>query len=96
MITTHPTSQLIKVGTSVTLTCKGTGRGLIMYRWKTIFNGRVIRNTGATGETLTVRNIQEPHQYECVVSNKAGDTSSKVATVTVLSKFYRISLPVYH
>jgi len=45
VITAHPSSQLIEVDTSVILTCKGTGKGSIMYRWETIFNGRVIRNT---------------------------------------------------
>ena len=85
MITIHPTSQLIKVGTSITLTCKGTGRGSIMYQWEIKSSSRVLRNT--TGETLRVRNLQESHQYWCVVSNEAGEMRSNVTTVTVLSKF---------
>ena len=83
-ITTHPTNQLISVGMNVTLNCVGTGRKSIKYRWETISNDKVISNT--SGKALTLRNIQDSGQYRCVASNKAGETRSKVATITVLSK----------
>ena len=86
-ITTHPTSQLTTVSMRVTLNCEGTGRGSITYQWqnRNISEGqwRDISNN----RRLVVRNLQESQQYRCVVSNEAGETTSNVANVTILSKF---------
>ena len=85
-ITTHPTSQLTTVSMSVTLNCKGTGRGSIKYQWQTTnINGGQWSNI-SNNRRLVVRNLQESQQYRCVVSNEAGGTRSNVANVTVLSK----------
>ena len=87
-ITTHPTSQLITVSMSVTLECKGTGRGSITYQWETsnINGGQWMIFSDSNSETLVVRNLEQSQQYRCVVSNEAGSTRSDVATITVLSK----------
>ncbi|XP_065918202.1 receptor-type tyrosine-protein phosphatase S-like isoform X7 [Dysidea avara] len=83
-ITTHPTSQLTTVSMSVTLNCKGTGRGSIKYQWQTTnINGGQWSNI-SNNRRLVVRNLQESQQYRCVVSNEAGGTRSNVANVTVL------------
>ena len=87
-ITTHPTSQLTTVSMSVTLNCKGTGRGSITYQWQTrnINGGRWSDISNSNNKGLVVSNLQESQQYRCVVSNEAGRTRSNFATVTVLSK----------
>ena len=88
-ITTHPTSSLTIVNTRVILNCWGSGKGSIMYKWQTR------RNTGGPWWTdirysnnsgLIIRKIHESQQYRCVLSNEAGRTISKVATITVLSE----------
>ena len=84
-ITTHPTSQVTTVSTSVIFDCEGTGRGSITYHWET-------RSTNG-GKWITIFNgqrfvlsIRQSQQYRCVVSNEAGSTTSNVATITVLSE----------
>ena len=87
-ITTHPTSQLTNVSMSVILDCEGTGRGSITYQWETrsINGGRWMNVSGGTNNRLVVRNLRQSRQYRCVVSNEAGNITSRVAIVTVLSK----------
>ena len=87
IIKAHPTSQLTTVSMSVTLNCEGTGRGSITYLWQNRnINGGQWRNIRSNNRRLVVSNLQESQQYRCVVSNEAGETTSNVATVTVLSK----------
>ena len=87
-ITTHPTSQLTNVSMSVTLYCKGTGKGSITYHWETknINRGKWKNISDSNSERYVVRNLEQSQQYRCAVSNEAGSTRSDVATVTVLSK----------
>ena len=91
VIVTHPTSHLVTISTSVTLDCKGTGRGSITYHWETsnINGGQWMNISNSNSRTLVVRNLEQSQQYRCVASNEAGSTRSDVAIVTVLSK-YRI------
>ena len=89
-ITTRPRSQLTTVSMSVTLNCKGSGRGSITYQWQNRkINGGRWRDI-SNNRKLVVSNLQESQQYRCVVSNEAGGTSSNVATVNVLSKCHRL------
>ena len=90
VVTTHPASQLITVNMSVTLDCKGTGRGSITYHWETsnINGGRWMNISNSNNKTLVVTNLEQSQQYRCVVSNEAGgSTRSDVATITVLSEY---------
>ena len=88
-VTSHPTSQLTTVSMSVTLDCEGTGRGSITYHWETsnINGGQWMNIINSNSKTIVVSNLAQSQQYRCVVSNEAGSTRSKVATVTVLSEF---------
>ena len=88
-ITTHPTSQLTTVSMSVNLNCEGTGRGSITYQWQNRNINRGRWSDISNNRRLVVSNLQESQQYSCVVSNEAGAISSNVATVSVLSKFYK-------
>ena len=97
-ITTHPTSQLTNVSMSVTLDCKGTGRGSITYHWETSnINGGQWMNISNSNysKRLTVRNLEHSQQYRCIVSNEAGSTISNVATITVLSKSAMNNIAIY-
>ena len=89
-IRTHPTSQLTTMSMRVTLNCRGTGRGSITYHWesKNINIRRQWMNISNSNNNrkLVVGTLEQSQQYRCVVSNEAGSTRSKVATVTVLSK----------
>ena len=93
-ITTHPTSQLINISINVTLNCEGTGRGPITYQWETsnINGGQWMNIRNSNSKTLVVGTLEQSQQYRCVVSNEAGSTRSNVATVTVLSKLFIITL----
>ena len=87
-ITSHPTNQLTNISISVTLQCKGTGRGSITYHWESSnINGRRWMNiSNSNNRILAVGTLEQSRQYRCVVSNEAGRTRSKVATVTVLGE----------
>jgi len=81
-ITFEPVSQTNEAGTSVTLLVVATGSGKLTYQW--YFNGAKI--SGATAEDLNLKNAAAANDgnYEVVVSNSSGSTTSTVATVTVL------------
>ena len=87
-ITTHPENHLINLSISVTLKCKGAGRGSITYQWETsnINGGQWMTISNNNNSTLVVGTLEESQQYRCVVSNEVGSTRSNVTTITVLSK----------
>ena len=89
-ITTHPVSQLTNVSISVTLDCKGTGKGSIAYQWETsnINGGKWVKISTSNSCTLVLGTLEQSQQYRCVVSNEAGSTRSNVVTVTVLSELF--------
>ena len=90
-ITTHPASQSVNIGMSVTLDCEGTGRGSITYQWESQTSntngGQWMNISNSNSSTLVVGTLEQSQQYRCVVSNEAGSTRSNVATVAVSSKF---------
>ena len=86
-ITTQPATQLSTVGMDITLNCEGTGRGLLTYYWEEREQGSTWRNiSGSNNSILTIRNIQKPIRYRCIVSNEAGSTKSHPAIITLLGK----------
>ena len=86
-IATQPTSHLTTVNIRVTLICEGTGTGPITYCWETInVNGGEWMNISNSNCTKLIRNLEQSHQFRCVVSNQFGTTLSNVATINVLSK----------
>ena len=74
---------------SVTLICKGNGTGSIRYQWQTrsINGGPWLNISNSDSQTYTVRNLQESEQYRCIVSNEAGDITSKSANLTILGEY---------
>lgn len=81
-ITEQPKSQIVSVGTTVTLNVNATGEGL-KYQWK--LNGTAI--AGATAATLTLPNVQTANagDYSVTVSNDGGEAVSNAASVKVFS-----------
>ena len=86
-ITIQPASQLTTIGSTITLSCEGTGRGILTNNWEEREQGnrwKVI--DGSNNTTLTIRNIQNSTRFRCTISNEAGDTRSHPASITILGK----------
>ena len=85
----HPRSQCIAADASIYLHCEGTGGGSITYHWETSnINGGgwgIINDNNR--QLLNLNGLEQSQQYRCIVSNEAGSTLSRVATITVLSKY---------
>ena len=79
-IDTHPTSQSVTSGSSVTLSVSASGEAL-SYQWYK--GGSVI--AGATSATYTIGSASEANagSYTVVVSNSAGSVTSNAATLSV-------------
>jgi hypothetical protein len=80
-ITTHPQSQTVTVGASVTFTVVASGTPPLSYQWR--FNRVPI--AGATGPTLVLNAVQasDAGSYTVVVSNAHGNATSQPAILTV-------------
>lgn len=80
-IVTAPISQSVAVGTSVTFSVTANGTAPLSYQWRK--NSSAI--TGATGSTYTIASAAttDAGNYDVVVSNSAGSTTSAVASLTV-------------
>ncbi|MBI4663155.1 MAG: immunoglobulin domain-containing protein [Verrucomicrobia bacterium] len=81
-ITTHPQSQTVTLGGTVSFTATAVGSGTLRYQWK--FNGADI--TGATNSTFTLSNVQPSNagNYAVAVTDSGGSATSALATLTVL------------
>ncbi len=80
-ITTHPQSQRVTAGGTVTFTVLATGTPPLSYQWRK--DGQPL--AGQTGDTLTLANVQaaQAGSYTVVVSNSAGQATSNPAVLTV-------------
>lgn len=80
-IVTHPASQTVAVGSSVTFTVSASSDTALSYQWR--FNGANI--SGATGSSLSRSNLQltDSGNFDVVVSNAAGSVTSSSAVLTV-------------
>jgi len=60
-------------GLTISLSCKATGSGPIMYQWKRSVNGEIAsgRAEGVNTSTLTILLVteQDEDEYYCVASN---------------------------
>lgn len=80
VIATHPATQSISAGSSVTFTVGASGGGL-SYQW--LFNNAPI--VGATSASYTIATVAAANAgtYSVRVSNSAGAQTSNAATLTV-------------
>jgi inosine/xanthosine triphosphate pyrophosphatase family protein len=83
VITSQPASQTVLVGSSVTLSVAAAGTPAPNYQWRK--NGAAI--AGANAPTLSLTNAQpgDAANYDVVVSNSVGSTTSAPATLRVIS-----------
>ena len=90
----HPTSMVVNINSTVTLSCNATGSGPIRYQWRRV-NGEISsdRAEGVNTSTLTISSVQQEDEdeYYCVASNVGidelhySDISHK-AMVTIYGK----------
>ena len=80
-ITKQPEGRTVALRTSLTLEVAATGDAPLRYQWR--FKGQNIPN--ATSATLTIPSITTAAQgdFDVVVTNESGSTTSNKATVTV-------------
>ena len=81
VIIKQPSGQLMVVSQTMTLSVQAQGQAPLTYQWR--FNGENL--SGATGATLVLTNAQISHsgEYEVVVMDSNGATTSGAATVLV-------------
>ena len=83
-------------GSPVTFTVVATGGGTLTHKWQQ--NGADLHTLlGVSGETtniLQIDNVKKNHEgtYTCILSNAAGDTTSKPAHLTVRKYLYLVFL----
>lgn len=84
-INTHPASQAVCQGGTVTFTVAATGA--TNYQWQKSTDGGVTWPpiAGATGTSYTIVNVQptDAAQYRCATSGQCGTTNSNAAILTV-------------
>jgi RHS repeat-associated protein len=82
MITAQPQSQVVAVGTNVTLSVIAVGTAPLGYQWR--FNGTNL--AGATASSFARDNLQlaDAGSYAVVVTNAYGSVTSSNAVVTVI------------
>jgi len=80
-VQTHPVSQTVFIGSSVTLSVVATGTAPLSYQWQR--DGVAI--AGETSSSLTLNNLQvsDSGGYSVVVSNLVFSVTSNTATITV-------------
>ena len=81
-IATHPSSQTVAAGQSVTFSVTATGTSPLSYQWQR--NGGNI--SGATSASYTISSVTSGDnnaQFRAVVSNAYGSATSNAATLTV-------------
>ncbi len=82
-ITTHPVSQSVALGGSVTFSVTASGTAPFTYQWRK--NGQNI--DGATNSTLTLSNVQntDAGSYDVIVTNSVSSVTSNAATLTTVA-----------
>lgn len=83
-ITEQPADRVAGIGTGTTLTVAATGTPTLRYQWKR--GTPAVAISGATSATLAFTNLalSASDTYQVDVTNDAGTTPSRVATLTVL------------
>ena len=92
-IITHPASTSVVLGGSSSMSVLASGDAPLTYQWRRVGGGAV---SGATGATFTVAAAagSDAGQYEVVVSNGAGSTTSQGAALTVFTPLTITTQPV--
>jgi len=90
VIITQPTSGDVPMGRSITLMCRASGLGTLVYSWKRSSSGSswtTVSNDNTTSYTTDTRLTIGEYMYRCVVSNEAGSVMSNSTTVNVYGEY---------
>jgi len=89
VIIDHPTGGDVPMGRSITLVCRASGLGTIVYSWERRSSGSWTPINNANSPSYTTnRNIAVgQYTYRCVVRNEAGSVVSNSATVNVYGEY---------
>ena len=84
-IITHPVNVTILTGQSVDLTCSASGTD-VEYQW--MRNGVIIITSDDNSNVLRINKIKQSNDgtYQCIASNKGGNTTSNPAMIIVYGK----------
>jgi len=88
-ITDHPTGGDVPMGRNITLMCRASGLGTLIYSWQTR-SGRswtIINNANRQSYTTNSNMAVGQYTYSCVVRNEAGSVLSNSTTVNVYGKY---------
>ena len=92
VITDHPSSSNdIPVGSSITLLCRATGPGALVYWWERVLASSgiwtTVSNDNTTSYTTDTTLAIGQYMYRCRVSNKDGSVVSNNAIVNVCGEY---------
>ena len=89
-ITDHPTGGNVPMGRSITLMCRASGLGTLVYSWERSSSGSswtTVSNDNTTSYTTDTTLTSGQYMYRCIVSNEAGLVMSNSATVSVYGEY---------
>ena len=90
VITAHPTGGDVPMGRSITLMCRASGLGTLVYSWERRSSGSSwtsINNAEAASYTTRRSMAIGEYMYRCRVSNEAGSVVSDSAAVNVYGEY---------
>jgi sugar lactone lactonase YvrE/ribosomal protein L30E len=82
-ITSHPASQTVTLGSSVTFTAAASGSPTPTYQWRK--NSTNINGATGTSYTITAVATADSGSYTVVATNTAGSATSNAATLTTVA-----------
>ena len=90
VIIDHPTGSSVPIGNSVTLTCKASSTGSLVYSWERNSGSSswtTVSNDNTTSYTTDTTLAIGQYMYRCRVSNDAGSVVSNDAIVNVYGEY---------
>ena len=91
MVTNHPSSSNdIPAGSNVTLICRASGLGTLVYSWERSSGSSswtTVSNDNTTSYTTDTTLAIGQYMYRCRVSNEAGSVVSNNAIVNVYGEY---------
>ena len=85
----HPIGDDVMVGGIITLMCRASGLGTLVYSWERSFgsNWTTVSNDNITSYTTDTTLAIGQYMYRCRVNNEAGSVVSNIATVNVYGEY---------
>ena len=87
VIADHPTGDDVIIGKSITLTCRASGTGTLVYSWERSSGGNWTTVSNTTSYTTDTTLAIGQYMYRCRVSNEAGSVVSNIAIVNVYGEY---------